>query len=197
MKILEEQEQKVKSKKDISHINCYKCKEQGHYSSNYIKKKMGKDTEPNHCPRMIVAPTKMENEVRVKSHPKISKSTSKCCYKCEGDHLARSCHIKRDWTSLIEIEYGTQELEELLALKTPKKKKNLGDVICFKCKYKGHYADKCPAKVKENCLIRSHKNYISLVTCHKCNDKGHYANCCPKKRKEVSINGTMWSIVSP
>ena len=76
MKTLEAQEQKVKSKKDLSHINCYKCKEQGHYSSNCIKKKIGKDTEPNHCPMTIIVPTKMENEVRVKSHPKISKSTS-------------------------------------------------------------------------------------------------------------------------
>ena len=89
-----------------------------------------------------------------------------------------------------------QDLEELLALETPKKK-NLSDEICCKCKDKGHYADKCPEKVKENCLICSHKNDISLVTCHRCNDKGHYTYCFPKKRKKVSINGTMWSIVSP
>ena len=37
-------------------------------------------------------------------------------------------------------------MEELLALETPKKKKNLSDVICYKCKDKGHYANKCPVK---------------------------------------------------
>jgi hypothetical protein len=33
MKILEEQNQKVESKKDLSHVRCYRCKDTGHYVS--------------------------------------------------------------------------------------------------------------------------------------------------------------------
>ena len=160
--------------------------EQGHCSSNCIKEKIGKDSEPNHCPRTIEAPVQMDNEVRVKSHPMISK----CCYKCKGDHLARNCHIKRDWTYLIEIEYCIQDLEELLALETSKKKKkNLSDVICFKCKGKGHYADKCPEKMKEKCLTRPHKKIISPVTCRRYGATGHYVSGCPEWKKNKSLQG--------
>ena len=33
MKILEEQRQKSESKKDLSHLTCYRCKDKGHYAS--------------------------------------------------------------------------------------------------------------------------------------------------------------------
>ena len=163
--------------------------EQGHCPSNCRKEKIGKDTEPNHCPRTIEAPVQMDNEVRVKSHPMISKSTSKCCYKCEGGYLSWNCHIKLDWTSSIEIEYGKQDLEELLALETPKKKKNLSDVICFKCKGKGQYADKCTEKMKDKCLTRSHKKIISPVTCRRCGATGHHVSGCPEWKKDKSLQG--------
>jgi predicted Zn-ribbon and HTH transcriptional regulator/DNA-directed RNA polymerase subunit N (RpoN/RPB10) len=170
MEYVEVQGNKEENKRDTRHITCFTCGERGHYSWDCKEKRIGQDTEQNPHQTKIVDHTGVKSEIKIMSFPRTSKSTSKCCYKCKGDHLARSCHIKRDWTSLIEIEYSKQDLEELLALETPKKKKkkNLSDVICYKCKDKGHYADKCPEKMKEKCLTRSHKKIISPVTCRRC-----------------------------
>src|SRR3954465_11500140 len=45
--------------------------------------------------------------------------------------------------------YEEHELEELLALERPKKKKkDISQVQCFKCKEMGHYANECPEKKK-------------------------------------------------
>src|SRR3954470_18965575 len=53
--------------------------------------------------------------------------------------------------------YEEHELEELLALERPKKKKkfpntskkDITQVQCFKCKEMGHYASECPEKKKD------------------------------------------------
>jgi hypothetical protein len=130
--------------------------------------------------------------------------TTKCCYKCEEEgHLARDCYMKRPRDNEIVIEYDEQELEDLLALERPKKKKNrqnpkekdtktktnkrkiprnivkkdISLVECYKCHLMGHYADKCPEKV-ENKPRRD----ISLVKCYKCRQMGHYADKCPERQ---------------
>ena len=86
-KCVEVQEHKEERKRDTSHITYVTCREQEHH----CKEKIGQDTEQNHYQNDIVDQTKVKNEIRVRSLPKTSKRTSKCCYKCEGGHLARNC----------------------------------------------------------------------------------------------------------
>jgi hypothetical protein len=63
---------------------------------------------------------------------------------------------KRERFPSIIMEYEQQELEDLLALEKPKKKKGISQVgkdlslvTCYKCGDKGHYAYKCPQKYSE------------------------------------------------
>jgi hypothetical protein len=79
------------------------------------------------------------------------------------------------------VEYGENEVRDLLALERPKKKKDDSQVMCFKCKELGHYADKCSGRY--NKVKDSMKRDIRLVTCYRCKQKGHYADKC-------SENGT-------
>jgi hypothetical protein len=46
------------------------------------------------------------------------------------------------------MEYEKQELEDLLALEKPKKKKDISQVECHECKRLGHYSWDCPDKEK-------------------------------------------------
>ena len=48
-----------------------------------------------------------------------------------------------------ERRYEEHELEELLALEKPKKKKDKSQVQCCNCKEMGHYANECPEKKKK------------------------------------------------
>ena len=92
--------------------------------------------------------------------------------------------------------YEEHELEELLALEKPKKKKkcpnpnkkDITQVQCYNCKEMGHYANECPEKKKnqrnkQKAMIPKEKKDISQVMCFKCKELGHYVNFCPGKRK--------------
>jgi hypothetical protein len=58
------------------------------------------------------------------------------------------------------MEYEKEELEDLLALEKPKKKKAISQV----------------------------GKDLSLVTCYKCGNKGLYANKCPEKYFRAPVN---------
>src|SRR4051812_30034342 len=114
----------------------------------------------------------------------------------DKDHASKEhedqCPKKRERSPTYE-EY---ELEELLALERPKKKKkDISQVQCFKCKEMGHYANECPEKKKnqgnkQETVIPKKKKDLSLVTCFKCKELGHYANHCPE-RMENKLNKSM------
>src|SRR3954468_584051 len=92
--------------------------------------------------------------------------------------------------------YEEHELEELLALERPKKKKkkkclnpNKEDITqeqCYTCKEMGHYANECPEKKKnqrnkQEAMIPKEKKDIIQVMCFRCKELGHYASKCPEK----------------
>ena len=148
---------------------CYQCKNTGHHT--------------NDCPEK-------KDEAKLTTHPYTSKATTKRCYSCEEEgHYSRDCPIKRTRSAAFDIEYDWQEIEDLLALEESKKKRKLGinqhhseskrdisQVLCFKCNNKGHYANKCLENMTEDDL--------SLVQCFKCKEMGHYSPSCPKEKKE-------------
>ena len=107
-----------------------------------------------------------------------------------------------------EITYEEHELEALLALEKPKKKKDKNHVQCGHCKEMGHYASECPQKKKyreiiqvwcNNCKELGHyvatcpqkiRDELNLITCYNCGNQGHYASNCPEKMKH-KINKPM------
>src|SRR4051812_30923602 len=94
-----------------------------------------------------------------------------------------------------KITYEQHELDALLALEKPKKKKDKSHVQCHHCKEMGHYANECPEKKKkqrnkQEAMIPKEKKDVSQVMCFKCKELGHYANFCPEKMKH-KINQPM------
>jgi hypothetical protein len=71
---------------------------------------------------------------------------------------------KRERLSRAVVEYEENEVRDLLALESPKRK-DTSKVLCLKCKKLGHYAKKCPER--NNKVNRQRGTY--LFTCHKCN----------------------------
>src|SRR4051812_35969140 len=130
-------------------------------------------------------------------HKAKSKVTTKCCYSCgEEGHISSDSPKKRERFPTFVVKYEEHELQELLALERtkkkknksqenkqetmiPKKKKDISQVMCHKCKELGHYASHCPEKKEDK--TRKPMRDINLVTCFKCGNKGHYANNCPEK----------------
>src|SRR4051812_43844687 len=114
----------------------------------------------------------------------------------DKDHASKEhedqCPKKRERSPTYE-EY---ELEELLALERPKKKKkDISQLQCFKCKEMGHYASECPEKKKrqedKQKLVKPKiRKDFSQVMCKHCKELGHYANYCPGKMKH-KINKPM------
>ena len=93
------------------------------------------------------------------------------------------------------MEYEDQQLEDLLALEKPKKKKynnfkekDLSQVICYTCRHPGHYANECPEKKNKGIATRGyvankeHRKDLSHVTCFGCKEEGHYRSECPERK---------------
>jgi hypothetical protein len=85
------------------------------------------------------------------------------------------------------MEYEKQDLEDLLALEKPKKKKDISQVECRKCKKLGHYSWDCPDKkgkesLKEGYVIKwGQKKDRTQDICFNCRDSGHFSINCPEK----------------
>ena len=171
--------------RDIGHVMCYQCKNTGQYA--------------NDCPEK-------KDAAKLTIHPYTSKVTTRCCYSCkEEGHYSRDCPIKRTRSEAFAIEYDRKEIEALLALEESKKKRKLGSnqhhseprrdisqVLCFKCNEIGHYADNCPEKMarkaakaivldkgsenqikmgensSHNLHVKPSKKDLSLVQCFTC-----------------------------
>ena len=68
--------------------------------------------------------SKKNIETKAKSQEATQTATTKCCYTCgEEGHISCNCTRKRERFPMIVVEYDDQELQSLLALEKPKKKK--------------------------------------------------------------------------
>src|SRR3954465_2701623 len=94
---------------------------------------------------------------------------------CEDkDHASKEheyqCPKKRERSPT----YEEHELEELLALERPnKKKKDISQLQCYNCKEMGHYASECPEKEKsqedkQRLVKPKTRKDISQVMCKHC-----------------------------
>jgi hypothetical protein len=101
--------------------------------------------------------------------------------------VTKNNHKRERFPSII-MEYEKQELEDLLALQKPKKKKDISQVECRECKRLGHYSWDCPDKEKRK--ESEKKGYVinggqkkdraqDIYYNHR--KSGHYAINCPEK----------------
>jgi hypothetical protein len=84
------------------------------------------------------------------------------------EHLSRNCSRKRERFPTAIVEYGENEVRELLALERPQKKKDNSKLMCFNCKELGHYANKCPKKDNKANSPGSVKKNLNHITCYTC-----------------------------
>jgi hypothetical protein len=86
------------------------------------------------------------------------------------------------------MEYEKQELEDLLALEKPRKKKDISQVECRECKRLGHYSWDYPDK--EKCRENEKRGYVinggqkknhAQENCFNRHESGRYAINCPEK----------------
>jgi hypothetical protein len=127
---------------------------------------------------------KMEDKVMGTTHNR----TTKCCYSCEEEgHLSRNCSRKREGFPTAIVEYGENEVRDILAREIPKKKKKMikkkdnSKVLCFNCKEPGHYATECPEESNKANGTDGVKKNLNHITCYKCKQKGHYADQCTEE----------------
>jgi hypothetical protein len=94
---------------------------------------------------------------------------------------------KRERFPSIIMEYEKKELEDLLALEKPKKKKDISQVECRECKRLGHYSWDCPEKEKRKesekrgyVINGGQKKDHAQDNCFNYRESGHYAINCPE-----------------
>jgi hypothetical protein len=140
----------------------------------------------------------MVDEVNQQVNKKIHQSLKKASSEFEpkvGEHfvttrrnnpirrlkLTRNNSKKRERFPSIIMEYEKQDLEDLLAMEKPKKKKDIRQVECRKRKKLGHYLWDCPDKkgkesLKEGYVIKwEQKKDRTQDICFNCRESGHYA----------------------
>jgi hypothetical protein len=85
------------------------------------------------------------------------------------------------------VEYGENEVRDLLALEIPKKKKKMikkkgnSKVLCFNCKEPGHYAKECPKESNKANGPDGVKKNLNHITCYTCKQQGHYSYQCTEE----------------
>ena len=121
-------EKPKKQKKDKSHVQCHKCKEMGHYSSECPENQKNKEIGQvvcNNCKELghYVATCPQEQRKELQDIH---------CFNCKNPgHYASNCPEK--------MKHNINQPMKDLSL-----------VICFKCKELGHYANFCPGKIHQD-----------------------------------------------
>jgi hypothetical protein len=141
---------------------------------------------------------KVNQQVKQKIHPSLGKASAE--FEPKGTEYfdttqrnnprvrLQNNYKKRERFPTIVMEYEKQELEDLLAMEKPKRKKDISQVECHECKRLGHYSWGCPDKEKrKESDKRGHeinggqKKDCVQVNCFNCRESGHYATNCPEK----------------
>jgi hypothetical protein len=148
---------------------------------------------------------KMNQQVKQKIHPSLGTASAE--FEPKGSEYfvttqrdnprvrLQNNYRKRERFPTVVMEYEKQELEDLLAMEKPKKKKDISQVECRECKRLGHYAWNCPDKKKrKESENRDHetneeqKRDCTQVNCFNCRESGHFANHCPEKLKGRDVS---------
>ena len=72
-----------------------------------------------------------------------------------------------------------------------KKEKSLSQIVCHKCKLKGHKARNCPEARESAASLTSKterpRRDLKDITCYTCQQKGHYSANCPSKPNMLCV----------
>lgn len=85
-----------------------------------------------------------------------------------------------------------------------RQKQRVQNMICFKCRRRGHMSSQCDVKEEElvcyKCGSQEHSlqecdkykkgdTDLPFATCYVCHSKGHLASACPQNSKGMYVNG--------
>ncbi len=149
----------------MSHVTCFLCEGNDHVPAQCHLCPMVKQW--NQPLKDTSSKKKVEPEGR--RQKTTHSECTKCCYICEGEgHISSNCTKKRERHHTVVVGYEDHELQALLDLEKPKKKmkgkgvatkgfdvnkkpkRDLSHILCFNCHEPGHYADKCPERLRQN-----------------------------------------------
>jgi hypothetical protein len=138
----------------MSQVTCFLCEGTTHipaeckfYSTVQLINQQAKD-RMSQPPERTPEDRRLKRKMEDKDMGIALNHTTKCCYSCEEEgHLSRNCSKKRECFPTTEVEYEENEVRDLLALESPKGRKDNSKVMCSKCKELGHYKRKMSCKI--------------------------------------------------
>ena len=80
--------------------------------------------------------------------------------------------------NLKKKEVMKKVIQELKEASMMKKKKDISQIWCYRCRDMGHYTDMCPER--KEAPVRKEMKDISQIQCYRCRNMGHYSNMCPE-----------------
>ncbi|OQU91936.1 hypothetical protein SORBI_3001G261589 [Sorghum bicolor] len=175
---------KMKEEERLKHVKCFKCRTWGHLTSMCPSKQLVKQQEePQPKPQV-------EQEKTPQAQVKI--------YHDGNDLIMKKKKTRRGGRARHPIQIQDAKMMS----KNEDKKKAYAHIMCFECKNDGHFASKCPTKLKKKAQATlkrqgNKKQHMSKEekaqsrrSCYLCRKRGHMAHSCPlvNNSKPISID---------